>query len=124
MNINDTIAETKKTIKRLMEDYHHLHKDYRLYEAFNKIVAIFEDNTKLEFEVHYHANRGEDKIKHRAKAASKWRTIATKLHNDVQLTDVGNPIQKSWKESFKAALDAPDMKEFIRTEEHQSVFPR
>ena len=106
------------------KSYHHLHKDYRLYEGDDSVTAIFEDNSRLVFEVHFHENRGDDKMKHRAKAASKWKTLASKLHRDVQLTEAGNPIAKTWKECFLEALDDPEMKEFIRTEEHHSVFPR
>ena len=104
------------------KSYHHLHKDYRLYEGDDSITAIFEDNSRLVFEIHFHENRGEDKIKHRAKAASKWKTLANEIHRDVQLTEAGNPIQHSWKESFALALKDNRMKEFIRTKEHQRVF--
>ena len=38
------------------EEFHHLHKDYRLYEGDDRITAIFEDNSKLVFEVHFHNN--------------------------------------------------------------------
>ncbi len=108
--------------ENIMEDYHHITKGYRLYEGHNHIIAIFDDNTRLMFEVHYHENRGEDKIKHRAKAASKWKTLATKLHNDIQLNKVGNKITKSWKECFQSALNAPEMKEFIRQPHHKRIF--
>ena len=106
------------------KSFHHLHKEYRLYTGDDSVTAIFEDNSRLVFEIHFHENHGEDKIKHREKAASKWKTLATKLHRDVQLTEAGNPIAKTWRECFQEALDEPEMKEFIRTEEHHSVFPR
>jgi hypothetical protein len=101
-----------------------MHKSYRLYEGSNSIVAIFEDNSRLTFEIHYHNAHGEDRDKWRRKAFSKWKTIATKLHNDVQLTEVGNAIQRNWKECFQSALEDPEMKEFIRTEEHKRVFDK
>lgn len=124
MNIRDTIEETKKTIKMLIEDYHHLHKDYRLFEAHNKIVAIFEDNSRLEFEVHYHNKHGEDREKWRRRAFSKWKSLANEIHRDVQLTEVGNPVEKSWKQAFEEALERPELKEFIRTDAHVRVFEK
>ena len=104
------------------KSYHHLHKDYRLYEGDNHIVAIFEDDSRLVFEVHFHENKGEDREKWRRKAFTKWKTLANEIYHDVQLTEVGNPIQHSWKESFTLALKDDRMKEFIRTKEHHRVF--
>ena len=122
MNID---ASIKKIIREiLVEDYHHLHKDYRLYEAFNKIVAIFEDNTKLEFEVHYHDKHGEDREKWRKRAASRWKSLANEIHRDVQLSEVGNPIEKSWKKSFEEALEHPELQEFVfNPKKHRRIWP-
>lgn len=105
------------------EDFHHSHKEYRLYEGNRHIVAVFEDNSRLKFEVHFRNNRGEDKDKWRRKAFTKWKSLASEIHNDVQLTEVGNPVQKSWKDSFKEAMDHPELKEFIRKNSHQKVYP-
>lgn len=110
--------------ERLTEDYHHYHKEYRLFEANRHIVAIFEDNTRLMFEVHYHANRGPDKEKWRHRAFSKWKTIANEIHNNVELNEVGNPMQKTWKQAFKEALEHPELQEFIRKEYHQRIYPQ
>jgi len=110
--------------EELQEGYHYSHKEYRLYEARNHIVAIFEDNSRLVFEVHFHDNRGEDREKWRHKAFTKWKSLANEIYRDVQLTEAGNPIQRSWRESFEEALKDERMKEFIRTEEHNSIFPR
>ena len=109
--------------ENLNEDFHHHHKDYRMYEGNNKIVAMFEDNSRLTFEVHYRNKHGEDREKHRRKAFSKWKTLANRLHGDVKLNEVGNPLTKSWKDCFLLALKDPEMKEFIRTTEHKKVFP-
>lgn len=106
----------------LTEDYHHLHKEYRLFEGNRHIVAVFEDNSRLRFEVHFRDNRGEDKEKWRRKAFSKWKTLANEIHGDVQLTDKGNPIQKTWKESFQEALKHPELQEFMRHSPHHRVF--
>lgn len=104
------------------EDYHHHHKDYRLYEGNRKIVAIFEDNSRLTFEVHFRNNRGEDKEKWRHRAFTTWKSVANEIHGDVTLSDACNPIQKSWRESFKEALKHPKLQEFIRHKPHQKVF--
>ena len=101
---------------------HYLHKEYRLLEGKDHIYALFNDGTRLVFEVHFHNAHGEDRDKWRRKAFSKWRSLANEIHNDVQLTEVGNPIRPSWKESFDLALKDSRMEEFIRTEQHQRVF--
>lgn len=108
----------------ITEDFHHLHKEYRLYEGHRKIVAVFEDNTRLSFEVHFHDKHKEDRDKHRRKAFTKWKSVANEIHGDVPLTNAGNPIQKTWKESFRLALKDPRMEEFIRTKQHRAAFPR
>lgn len=107
------------------QKYHHLHKEYRLYESDNHIVAIFEDNSRLVFEVHYHDKRGiEEKQKHRHRAFSKWRTLANEIHRDVQLSEAGNPQEKSWRQCFEEALKHPDLEEFIRDpKKHHRVYP-
>jgi hypothetical protein len=108
--------------EQVNEDYHHLHKEYRLYEGHKKIVAIFEDNSKLFFEVHYHDNRGPDKEKWRRKAFTTWKSVANEIHGDVQLSEVGNPIQKTWKQSFKEALNHPKLQPYMRKAHHKKVF--
>ena len=107
----------------ISEDFHHHHKDYRLYEGNRHIVAVFEDNTRLKFEVHFRNNRGEDKEKWRKKALTTWKSLANEIHRDVQLSDAFNPMQKSWKESFSEALKHPKMEPFVRINKHQRVFP-
>jgi hypothetical protein len=106
----------------ITEDYHFHHKDYRMYEGNNSIVTIFEDNSRLKFEVHFRNQRGPDKERWRQRAMSKWKSIANELHRDVTLSDALNPIQKSWKECFKEALKDPRLKEFIRHNPHHRVF--
>jgi hypothetical protein len=107
----------------LTEDYHVHHKEYRLYEGNKKIIAIFEDNSRLKFEVHFRDNHGEDKEKHRKKALTTWKSLANKIHSDVKLSDAMNPIQRSWKECFAEALKDPKMKDFVRTHKYQRIFP-
>lgn len=113
---NEAINEEKS--------YHYHHKEYRLYEGNRHIVAIFEDNSRLAFEVHYRNSRGEDKEKWRRKAFSTWKSIANEIRKDsTQLNEVGNQIQKSWKECFKEALKDPKLKEYMRKNSYQKVYP-
>ena len=105
------------------KSYHYNHKDYRLYEGNRHIVAIFEDNSRLAFEVHFRNVRGADKEKWRRKAFSTWKSVANEIRRDsTQLNEVGNQIQKSWKDCFKEALEDPKLKEYIRKNKHQSVY--
>ena len=106
----------------ITEDYHHHHKDYRLFEGNRHIIAVFEDNSRLKFEVHFRDTHGPDREKWRRKAFSKWKTLANEIHGDVQLTEVGNPVQKSWKSSFEEALKHPELQEYIRHSPHHRVF--
>lgn len=104
------------------EDYHYHHKEYRLYEGNRHIVALFDDNTRLKFEVHFRDNRGIDKEKWRQRAASKWKSIANELHRDVPLNDACNPMQRTWKECFREALKDPRLQEFMRHSPHHRIF--
>lgn len=106
----------------LNEDYHIHHNEYRLYEGNNKIMVLFDDNSRLSFEIHYREKRGIDKEDWRHKAMTTWKSLASKLHGNVELSDAYNPIQKSWKECFEEALKDPKLKEFIRDNHHQRVF--
>lgn len=112
---NEAINEEKS--------YHYNHKEYRLYEGNRHIVAIFEDNSRLAFEVHFKNARGDDKEKWRRKAFSTWKSIANEIHTDsTQLNEVGNQVQKSWKECFQEALKDPKLKEYIRKNSHQKIY--
>lgn len=104
------------------EDYHHLHKEYRLFEGNDYIMALFEDGSRLQMDVHFRNKHGEDKEKWRHRAFTTWKSAASKLHNAKELTEAGNPIQKSWKECFEEALQDPKLQEFIRNKPHQRVF--
>jgi hypothetical protein len=107
----------------LAEDYHFHHKEYRMYEGNRNIVAIFEDNSRLKFEVHFRDRRGPDREKWRHKAMTTWKSLANEIHGDIRLSDALNPIQKSWKQSFSEALKHPKMKDFVRVNHHQKIFP-
>ena len=120
----DILKEQRSSLLNEEKSFHHLHKEYRMYEGNNHIIAVFEDNSRLMFEVHFHNNHGEHRDKWRRKAFSTWKSVANELHRDVQLTEAGNPIQKTWKECFEEALKHPKLNEFIRMEHHQPVFKR
>ena len=121
--VTETINSLKDSDTEIInESFHHLHKEYRMYEGHNHITTMFDDNSKLQFEVHYKNTHGIDKEKRRRKAFSKWKSLASKLHNDTQLSEVGNPIEKSWKECFQEALEDPELQEYIRKKHHVGVF--
>jgi len=120
--VKESIDEMNQS-KVINEDYHHLHKEYRMFEGNDKIIAKFDDNTQLQFEVHFRNTRGEDRDKWRRKAFTTWKSIANEIHGDIQLTEVGNKIQKSWKQSFEEALIHPKLKEFVRDNHHQKLYP-
>lgn len=113
---NESINEEKS--------YHHHHKDYNLYEGNRHIVAIFEDNSRLAFEVHFRNAKGEDKEKRRRKAFSTWKSIANEIRRDsTQINENGNQVQKSWKKCFEEALQDPKLREFIHSKPHQKIYP-
>jgi hypothetical protein len=121
MNIKKLIRETVSQV--LTEDYHRSHKEFRLFEGSNHIAAKFNDGSELRFEVHFRNNHGDDREKHRRQACSKWRSLASEIHGDIQLNEVGNEISKSWRESFSEALKHPDLQEFIRHSPHHKIYP-
>ena len=91
-----TTIKLKTLLKSILveeKSLHHLHKEYRLYEGKDHIYSVFEDGSRLMFEVHYHDTHGEDREKWRRKAFTKWKSLANETYRDVQLTEVGNPVQ-------------------------------
>ena len=122
INIRELIKKSVKEV--LTEEFHHLHRDYRMYEGEQHITALFEDNSRLTFEVHFRNTHGADREKWRKKAFTKWKSLASEIHNDVQLNEVGNPMEKTWKQSFQEALKRPELQEFVRKPHHQKVFKK
>lgn len=100
---------------QLMNETFHNNKEWMLYEGEQNVTILFPDNTKLSLEVYSRGKRGEEKEQWRHRAASRWKSIANELHNDNQLSEVGNPIVRPWKECFKEALLDERMKEFIKS---------
>ena len=105
----------------ISEGVFHENKEWIMYEGEGKITTIFQDNSRLAFEVRYPGVWGPDREKWKHKAASKWKSVAREIYNSQGLTEVGNPIVKPWKDCYKEALDHPLMKEFIK-KKHAPVF--
>ena len=118
-----SVLNYKRDLPWMNEDYHKHHKDYRMLEGNRMITVVFENNTRLQFEIHFRNNHGEDREKHSKKAASKWRSLASKIRNESkELNEVGNQVEKTWKECFEEALQHPELKEFIRDKPHQQIY--
>jgi len=99
---------------RLLFENFHDNKEWFLYEGDNTITAVFEDNSRQTFKIHFHTNRlREDREKHRKKAAITWKKLAKEIRNSAGLNQAGNPIVIPWQECFSRALKHPMMKEFI-----------
>lgn len=103
------------------EGIFHENKEWIMYEGDDKITTLFQDNTRLTFEVRYPGVWGPDREKWRHKAASKWKSIAREIYTSQGLTEAGNPIVKPWKECYQEALSHPNMKEFIK-KHHAPIF--
>ena len=104
--------EAGEAFKILCEEFHE-HKDWFLYEGSDKITAVFEDNSRQSFKVHFRDNRNEDREKHRKKAATTWKRLATEIRKNAGLSEGGNPIIIPWQECFSRALKNDEMKEFV-----------
>jgi hypothetical protein len=101
----------------------HSNKEWFIYEGENSITAVFGDNTRQNFKLNYRGTRGEDRIKHRHKAAQKWKRIASDIKKEsTGLNEVGNEKTTSWKECFEQALKDIEMKEFVDDGSHTPIF--
>lgn len=119
--LRDYISRIGKGKIEINEHKFHDHDEWTVYEAYNKVISIFRDNSRLQFEVRYPAETwGEDKVKHLGKAASRWKSVAREIYNEAQgINEVGNPTSKPWKECFQEALEDPRVQEFIK--KHQDI---
>lgn len=104
------------------ENYFRKSRGWMMHEGHSHVTTVFEDNSKLQFEVDFHENRGLDKDRWRKKAANTWRRLAKEVHDDIKITEVGNRIQKSWAECFKEAMTMDEMKQFVKPEGKTHVF--
>lgn len=99
--------------KTLCENFHE-NKEWFIYEGSNTLTAVFGDNSRQTFKIHFRDQRlREDKEKHRKKAASMWKRLATEIRKSVGLSQSGNPIVIPWQECFQKALEDPLMKEYV-----------
>lgn len=98
---------------RLLFENFHENKDWFVYEGANTVTAVFEDNSRQTFKIHYRDNRNEDRDKHRTKAARTWKKLAMEIRKSGGLTEAGNPVVIPWSECFQQALEKPEMMEFV-----------
>ena len=61
--------------------------------------------------------------KHTNKVARSWMGAAKEIHNNPDLNEVGNPIQKTWKQSFKEALNDPKVKSYVAEVGEKRIAP-
>ena len=47
------------------------------------------------------------------KVSKKWVSSAKRIRNNPDLNEIGNPIEKSWQQCFREALNDPKVKPFI-----------
>lgn len=97
---------------RICENFHE-NKEWFIYEGERSVIAVFEDNSKQSFNIHFRNNRGDDRHKWKTKAARTWKKLAMEIRKSSGLSEVGNPVIIPWKECFEKALQDPSMKEFI-----------
>lgn len=107
----------------IAENIFHEHKEWIMYEGDDKITTVFDDNSRLSFEVRYPGKWGPEREKWKRKAASRWKSVAREIYNDTGLSEGGNPIVKPWKVCYQEALNSPEMKEFIK-KDYAPVFER
>lgn len=106
--------EVRVDESRMLFENFHENKEWFLYEGENTVTAVFEDNTRQTFKIHFHSNRlGEDRVKHRKKAATTWKKLAKEVRDGAGLNRAGNPVVIPWSECFNRALKHPAMKEYI-----------
>lgn len=109
------MKEQHMTTGWINEGIFHEHADWIVYEGEDKVTTLFKDNSRLQFEVGYPAETwGEDKLKWKKRAASKWKSIAREIYNSQGLSEGGNPIIKPWKACFQEAMEHPELQEFKR----------
>jgi hypothetical protein len=51
--------------------------------------------------------------KHTNSVSSAWVSEAKKIYNNPELNEIGNPLQKSWAQCFKEALQNPKVAPFV-----------
>jgi hypothetical protein len=99
---------------RLLFENFHENKEWFVYEGAHTITAVFEDNSRQTFKVHYRKNRmHDDRDSHKQKAARTWKKLAMEVRKSAGISKAGNPIVIPWQECFQQALGKPEMLEYI-----------
>jgi dTMP kinase len=99
---------------RILFENFHENKEWFIYEGSNTLTAVFEDNSRQTFKIHFHDQRiREDKEKIRKRAANTWKRLATQIRKQAGLSKTGNPIIIPWSECFQQALQETEMMEYI-----------
>jgi len=99
---------------RLLFENFHENKEWFIYEGADTLTAVFEDNSRQTFKVHFHEKRlREDREKVRKKAAGLWKRLAMEIRKSAGLNKVGNPVIIPWQECFEQALKDPQLQEFV-----------
>jgi hypothetical protein len=109
-------------LKRLINESFKIGKSWFVHEGTNNVTTIFESGEKMQFKLRLNGKYGSEKDKWRHQAANRWSSIAREIYNDADLNEIGNPIQKSWKECFSEALKDPRMVPFVDANQNQPIF--
>lgn len=109
-------------LKQLLPEYFREGKGWVVHEGTSHISTIFENGNQIAFELTFRNKKGEDKNKWRQQAASKWVAVATKIHKNPELNEIGNPILKNWDECFITALKSEEMIPYIKPTDRSPVF--
>lgn len=114
------IIKLKNLIK---EDYKALYSKNRLkdgwfiHSGIKETVVVFEDKSRISFPIYFNKEGRQDRERWRNKATSTWKKLAKEIYDSSKgLTEVGNPVEKPWKQCFQEALKHPEMKEFMQKE--------
>jgi hypothetical protein len=93
-----------------------------VHEGTGHITTVFENGKRLSLELTFRNKVRDEKQLWREQAARKWVTTAREIHNNPELNEIGNTIQKSWEECFKEALGDDRLKPYIKEMDRTPVF--
>lgn len=106
---------------RELNENFHTHRDWIIHEGQKRIKVVFENGESLSFELDYRGNFGEKKEVWRKKAASTWKKLATEIHKNIEITEVGNTIETPWYECFLRSLQSKEMSPFKLTKDTNKI---
>jgi len=55
------------------------------------------------------------------KVSKKWVSSAKRIRNNPDLNEIGNPVEKSWQQCFREALNDPKVKPFIEESNEMDI---